>query len=80
MKRAIVALAFVLATSAVSFANESPMENAVPRDSAILKSLGIGKRVYQSCCRVCTRGKACGNSCIAADKICHQPPGCACNG
>src|SRR6266540_41818 len=32
------------------------------------------------CCRVCTTGKACGNSCIAANLTCHQPPGCACNG
>ena len=33
-----------------------------------------------TCCRVCTTGKACGNSCIAADRNCNQPPGCACNG
>lgn len=34
----------------------------------------------RSCCRVCTTGKACGDSCIARNKTCHQPPGCACNG
>jgi hypothetical protein len=33
----------------------------------------------QSCCRVCTTGKACGNSCINVNLTCHQPPGCACN-
>jgi hypothetical protein len=32
------------------------------------------------CCKICTKGKACGNSCIAAWKRCHQPKGCACNG
>lgn len=32
-----------------------------------------------SCCRTCTTGKACGNSCINRDRQCHQPPGCACN-
>jgi hypothetical protein len=32
------------------------------------------------CCRVCTTGKACGNSCIARNRTCRQPPGCACNG
>lgn len=32
------------------------------------------------CCRVCHKGKACGNSCIAANKTCHQTGGCACNG
>lgn len=34
----------------------------------------------QQCCRVCSIGKACGNSCISVDKQCHQPPGCACDG
>lgn len=33
-----------------------------------------------ACCKVCKKGKACGNSCIAEDKTCHQPNGCACNG
>lgn len=32
------------------------------------------------CCKVCSKGKACGNSCIARDKQCHQPRGCACDG
>lgn len=33
-----------------------------------------------SCCRVCRKGKACGNTCIAASKTCHVGPGCACDG
>lgn len=32
-----------------------------------------------TCCRVCSAGKACGNGCIARDRQCHQPAGCACN-
>lgn len=32
-----------------------------------------------SCCRICTTGKACGNSCISRRLTCHRPPGCACN-
>jgi beta-lactamase superfamily II metal-dependent hydrolase len=32
-----------------------------------------------TCCRVCTTGKPCGNSCIASNLTCHQPPGCACS-
>jgi hypothetical protein len=31
------------------------------------------------CCRVCTKGKACGNSCIEESKVCHKSKGCACN-
>jgi hypothetical protein len=33
-----------------------------------------------ACCKVCHKGKACGDSCIAREKTCHQPPGCACDG
>lgn len=32
-----------------------------------------------SCCRVCTKGKACGDSCINREYQCRQPPGCACD-
>lgn len=32
------------------------------------------------CCKVCTTGKACGDSCISRKYQCHQPPGCACDG
>ena len=31
------------------------------------------------CCKYCTTGKACGDSCISKNYTCHQPPGCACN-
>ncbi len=33
-----------------------------------------------ACCKVCTKGKACGDSCIAKHLNCHKPRGCACNG
>lgn len=32
------------------------------------------------CCRICTTGTACGDSCISADAVCEQAPGCACDG
>jgi hypothetical protein len=32
----------------------------------------------RACCKHCTKGIPCGNSCIAANKTCRQPPGCAC--
>ena len=41
----------------------------------------FGNRVAaQGCCKTYTKGKACGDTCIARDKICHVGPGCACNG
>lgn len=33
-----------------------------------------------ACCKICRKGKACGDSCIARYKTCHKGPGCACNG
>jgi len=41
---------------------------------------GGGSPPPSSCCRVCTTGKACGDTCIAATSTCHTPSGCACNG
>jgi hypothetical protein len=34
----------------------------------------------RECCKICHKGKACGDSCISRDKDCHKPPGCACDG
>ena len=40
-----------------------------------------GEAVAQGrCCKICSAGKACGDSCIAAWKTCHKGKGCACNG
>jgi len=33
-----------------------------------------------ACCKICRKGKACGNSCISRSKNCTRPVGCACNG
>ncbi|HSC87553.1 MAG TPA: hypothetical protein VLC09_09800 [Polyangiaceae bacterium] len=33
-----------------------------------------------ACCKVCSAGKACGDSCISRQKTCHKAPGCACDG
>jgi hypothetical protein len=32
------------------------------------------------CCRVCRTGQPCGDSCIAKNKTCRTPGGCACAG
>ena len=33
----------------------------------------------RTCCKVCSKGKACGDSCISKSYTCHKPPGCACD-
>lgn len=37
-----------------------------------------GTVMAQSCCKHCTSGKPCGDSCIARNKTCHSGRGCAC--
>jgi hypothetical protein len=32
----------------------------------------------RECCKVCKKGKPCGDTCIEKDDVCHVPPGCAC--
>lgn len=34
----------------------------------------------EGCCKTCSAGKACGDSCISREKRCHKAPGCACDG
>lgn len=31
------------------------------------------------CCKICSKGKACGDTCIRRDYTCHKGRGCACN-
>ena len=31
------------------------------------------------CCKICSNGKACGDSCISASYTCRKGRGCACN-
>ena len=33
----------------------------------------------ESCCKRCSKGKACGDSCIARDRKCTKGKGCACD-
>ena len=32
------------------------------------------------CCKICSKGQACGDSCISRDRQCGKGPGCACDG
>ena len=33
----------------------------------------------EQCCKVCSKGKACGNTCISRAYTCHKGRGCACD-
>ena len=32
----------------------------------------------QTCCKQCSKGQPCGNTCISAKSKCKSAPGCAC--
>ena len=42
-------------------------------------SLTDNQVISQACCKQCSTGKACGNSCISRAKSCHKGSGCACD-
>lgn len=42
-------------------------------------SVAVPDSAHVACCRICVRGKACGNACISRSYECHRPPGCACD-
>lgn len=44
--------------------------------SAMAKWLELAQQV-PTCCKRCSKGQPCGNSCISASAKC-KPPGCAC--
>jgi hypothetical protein len=59
----VVALLGFAAAPSLALDTAPPMLELAPRE----------------CCKVCHKGKACGDSCISRDKDCNKPPGCACN-
>ncbi|MDP6388591.1 MAG: hypothetical protein QF654_01690 [Alphaproteobacteria bacterium] len=55
-----------------------PLMTPAPRTSWPDTKSGADAIVPAACCKVCSKGKPCGNSCIARDRTCTRPPGCAC--
>jgi endonuclease YncB( thermonuclease family) len=39
----------------------------------------LASEAQKTCCKICRKGKACGNSCIRRTYTCRKPPGCACD-
>src|SRR5262245_3341916 len=61
---------------------ESPSVGAEVSGVAIASASEMGNLACippEQCCRICTRGQACGNSCISAAYTCRKGRGCACD-
>jgi hypothetical protein len=39
-----------------------------------------GSAASGQCCKICHKGKACGDTCISRQDTCHVGQGCACDG
>lgn len=77
MRTQLAALAII---ALLGFAAAPSLALSASGDSAadaVSYSIDLAPR---ECCKICRKGKACGDSCIARDKKCNKPPGCACDG
>ncbi len=85
MKHIFLAIFLLLPSIALADNRPAPTLQGVDLWQSLLSEhsgqTAQGVQIFNaSCCKVCRKGYACGNSCISRDKSCHQPPGCACDG
>jgi len=94
MPRMLVALVVLVVLSSTAY-SETPAAPATAVHAALFTPAHTENRFLRSraladparsipvalaCCKVCSVGKACGNTCISRDKTCHVGQGCACDG
>ena len=72
--------AIELGIASESVIQKSEFPRVERRSNLLVQSLQVGNASLAACCKVCTKGKACGNTCISQDENCHVGPGCACDG
>jgi len=75
MRPLIVLFAFCSSTALAADYSSWRGHAPVPVAFSIALQLAQGK---DTCCKHCSKGQPCGNSCISASAKCKQPPGCAC--
>ena len=68
----------VLLSGPAFAANYTPWDGHDSAPLATRLSVEFAQKGGDSCCKHCTKGQPCGNSCISASAKCKQPPGCAC--
>jgi hypothetical protein len=68
------ALLLALAAVPATAADYSPWTD---RPSFAIETLTELAQQQDRCCKHCTKGQPCGNTCISAKAKCKSPPGCA---
>ena len=84
MRRRI--LTFILAFIALPAmaANMSPLQtpgvalSGAPTDRLLDLLNPTMPALDAACCKFCSKGQPCGDTCISRDYTCNTPPGCAC--
>jgi hypothetical protein len=87
MKALIVAVAIAAAfIAAPASAADNPLihetKTFVPQSdvsNSTLPEVLAKFHISDACCKHCSTGYACGNSCISRSKQCHKGRGCACD-
>ena len=77
MKNLILVFLLLLSTSA-NAQEINAFDSQVLNPATTLIEKLPNKDMLSQCCKVCTKGCPCGNTCISCSKDCHVGPGCAC--
>lgn len=75
-------IAALVAASVATGAFANRPDAAQPPLAPMVQLLALGKGAVvtaDACCKRCSKGKACGDSCISRSKTCHEGQGCACD-
>jgi hypothetical protein len=74
--RIMIGIALILSVSSASYSLATVNNEYCPINRSTFQNEAHSSGY---CCKVCHKGKACGDSCISVEKECHQPTGCACD-
>ena len=82
MKRALIAVVALIAFAATASAQVNPQQQRMKDCNTQASGMtGEARKQFMSTCLSgatetkgphCTKGKPCGNTCIAMDKVCHK--------
>ena len=81
MRRVLVSfLVFFIVLGSTAFAQQGPLasSSAITATERLLDVMPE-KTLPAACCKMCSKGKACGDSCISRSKTCRKGVGCACD-
>jgi psiF repeat len=84
MREYVVAVVMLIALMPSAYAQLTPQQQKMKDCNTQASGMsGDARKTFMSTCLSggsaetkgphCTKGKPCGNSCIAKDKVCHQP-------